>query len=300
MASKIFSGVNKLNSDTIYIGRTGDGYKTIIADTVANDGYQPAIRWDNLDWVKTSDGYTWNSFICSTENLRPAYDENHIYAWDCSTTDGSSVAPNIGSISLISGAGKLGVTKGYIYRACPSLININDISEENLVLGATVSIDTSTTSYTIELLSFVSLAVPQVNTAWGSYPVFLGLVGAGPNGHQFRHFNNTSPGALVSLAWVTGAGKNETSYPVGISYGNIPSEQPHHFMIAWNHSTSTSTIYIDGKLVKTGTAEGLTGTLTTFNVAVPARVGSIADVRISNIVRSQNYAVTATRAMKSM
>lgn len=246
-------------------------------------------------------GYGWPRAggAVSTKSLRPAYDAHHVYAWKCESTDGTLVAPDVGAVSLSGGGGFLATQTGPIYRGCPSLVNTNT-SEESRVIAGAIEIDLDVTSYTLEVVSYVSQWIPHAAAGWGSYPVIVGIIGTGPTrGHQIRAFNGSSPGALVSTAWVAGGGANETSYTVGAGYTNV-SIGAHHFMVAWNKATATSSVYIDGKVVKSGAGESITGKLTEVHVAVPSFGGSIADLRISDIARDQAYALAATRALRQM
>ena len=252
-----------------------------------------------------------NNNIVPQLRSRPAIDANHTNVWymgEGCTTDGTQILPDVGSVTLVRTSGGGVIQTGY------SLFDTQKsaYATENTVSGSTrfsaALSPTIGTSQAFTLESIILFPPETVNTVPQYIGAFLvSVVNPSPPPSTTDYAQilyreaTTRPGFLTQR---NSSGYNSSYSSFGASNDQVVPGLPSHFMLTWEPAgaSGTQNFYIDGRLLTTYTG-GLAGDrFAAFNAVTVNFIcgASLADLRISNIARSQLYAIEATRSMRAL
>jgi Concanavalin A-like lectin/glucanases superfamily len=217
-------------------------------------------------------------------------DANHIYAWSCNSVsgDGTTIAADVGGTNLV---GSNLVAEVSMFKYTPSVsTTANAFKRLEATLPVTIG---TTTSVTLEAM--VQVARQGLST-WGNYANMISIGGNGDS--QYFLYRGLSETYILLANFRSGNPYGN----IGLSYGTggdqFSTERPHHVMVVWDMSASAVYHYLDGFLVGTTGGQGTRSNDYTYAVVgITQNGGSVANVRVSNVARSQDYARAATRAM---
>ena len=232
---------------------------------------------------------------------RPPLDSNHTHVWylgEGCTTDGINIIPEVGGITMTKFSGTGSLTTGYgIFNTQKSALLSGSTQGLN---GFNGNIDISTTSS----VTFECIArIPSWGTdtgVIGQYQPFVQLTSDSP--YDQINFNYVWASNQFHFTTAIAANYNTQAINYGAgNWGTVVPEIPHHFMTTWDYSTKVVKYYIDGYNFATYTWGSNRGRAFKYVQIYMAPNGfSVADVRISDVVRSQGYALAATNAMRSL
>lgn len=262
--------------------------------------------------VTVGDGLSLSSGILTLSgsgNFRP-YDANVIYAWKCDTvTDGGATIPaSVGGVNLTTSlnARPLAAASGWCFQKTASVYSEAATLGSPVPGAGTVSSISipAAQSCTLEMALYASSFRPGWQSPSDYYVAALGnpaSVGGSGVLMSVQFWNRDTANRFLFEWTATYSGAFPYfSLDYGGALGQFASNVPHHAMITWDTSTNTVTAYLDGLLIGTsGGQSARTVDFTSFGMPTPPGV-SYGDIRVSNIVRDQSYAIAATNFMRSM
>jgi hypothetical protein len=233
---------------------------------------------------------------------RPPIDANHTNVWYLgagSTTTGLDILPDVGSVTLNRSTGTGVYNLGYnLFTTQPSGYatepTLNGDTTFEAPLSPTIG---PTQDFTVEaIMSFPSQTVDTLPASLGAVivarlsPLEYAQIAYRSNVSTAPSFLTLSNGAFFAREGVYGAAP-----------GNVTPGLRTHLMVSWAAGVALN-YYINGRALAATTGSAAQARLTAMdNIFVKFASGaSMADVRISNIVRPQSYAIAATQAMLAL
>lgn len=247
------------------------------------------------------------SAISSSGGTFRPYDANVVYAWKCDSIspNGLTVPAAVGAVNLTAGSPS-SVETGWCFSNTPSFVGppvVSTVPSVELSSGANLLINQASL-ITLECVMYFDAFWPGWQNPNGYFGLFLGNPSSVPGAGvllSFQLWNRDTPNLFLGECTASYAG----AFPFSqISYGGglaqIQPGVPHHLMATWDN-TNTVRYYIDGALFPAGPnfPGARTAPFTSLGINIPPGV-SWGDIRISNVVRDQNYAIEATYSMRSM
>lgn len=232
----------------------------------------------------------------STEQYRPAFDANHTDAWLCKATDGTNVLPDVGAVTLVASAANLLAVPGVAYRGANALVNVDATPTGKVNLRANVTFS-NVASFSIECVA----TVPTPGD-WGASPILIGAYNVGGEYVYLFPYNGAPPSASWRFSAKYGGGAwPAANFTGGGANTQVAYNRSHHFLIVQDIPGTAFNAYVDGVLVAQLAGVGtFTNPLTQMYGELFANGAAIADIRVSNVARTQAYAVAATRALRIM
>ena len=237
--------------------------------------------------ISTAGRLTVSGSVATTAGARIAPDANTILAYYCNETAGTTIT-NYGTLAsadaTIAGTYRLGDLG--LYAGGTPAIRLAGVA------GTTI-LKTGISTGALTAASLELVCMLGVSSATTQAMVVLNDNTASPNTHGFQIF--TASGTLYCGASTTSFANATVAIP---SYYSRM-----HIGMSWDGSLGSNNIsmYINGALVAQATKSGTMNSLTKLAIGCdPASAlqmsGVVADVRLSNIARSQSYFIDAAKA----
>ena len=255
-----------------------------------------------------SDTIIINNNIVPQLKTRPPVDANHTHIWymgEGCTTNGTDIIADVGGLNLTRFQGSGNVTTGY---------GIFTTQQSALLSGSALGLTGFAGNISIATTSSVSFECIARIPSWGANLDTIGTASAYQPFVQLT--SNSAPYNQINFNYIWGSnaftfgsvvnGNYSIDYP-SINYGasndnTVTPDIPHHLMTTWDYASGIVKHYIDGEqygnTVTWGAPRG--AIMSSMQIYMSPNGFSLADVRISNVIRTQAYALAATNAMRAL
>lgn len=241
--------------------------------------------------VTVGSGLSLSGGTLATAGARMALDANHLLAYNCDETSGTTLANSVsGNAYPLTLSGTYRLDDKGLYSRGTGAVRFAGVTTSEGAQNTSVSLSLTTALTAEAVVSWD----PTFADANGAVAVGFATVSSGSSGNYFfvYRINTTTLRAYLQLG--ANGGWADLTVPTYVNRMHIAG--------TWT-SGSGVTVWVNGAASATGsTVSGTFGTVLSMAVGrqfagnANAWRGCIADVRISNIVRPQSYLLDAAKA----